>query len=164
MVFLNFILTNLYIYLFQHRALHYNLHYLHNFTYIIDKRVLKWTTLQYNIWTTYNTVHTLVTILYNFSFFFLLNTIFSTMKILTATTNTLLLTIYTQNKTQDKRTQKQRGWVGTYLGQSMLWVNIGQKLVPFPKMFCKDTWWHSSWLFLPTNYNKSVEIGEWTPL
>jgi len=39
-----------------------------------------------------------------------------------------LLTIYTQNKTQDKRTQKQRGWVGTYLGQSMLWVNIGQKL------------------------------------
>ena len=52
------------------------------------------------------------------------------MKIVTATTNTLLLTIYTQNKTQDKRTQKQRGWVGTYLGQSMLWVNIGQKLVP----------------------------------
>ena len=105
----------LFIYLFQHRALHYNLHYLHNFTYIIDKRVLKWTTLQYNIWTTYNTVHTLVTILYNFSFFFLLNTIFSTMKIVTATTNTLLLTIYTQNKTQDKRTQKPKGEGGNIL-------------------------------------------------
>ena len=103
-----FFFSNLFNYLFQHRALHYNLHYLHSFTYIIDK-----------------------------SFFFLLNTIFSTMKILTATTNTLLQTIYTQNKTQDKRTQKQRGWVGTYLGQSMLWVNIGQKLIPFPKMFCK---------------------------
>ena len=85
--------------------------------------------LQYGPYTSYNTVQ--------FQFFFLLNTIFSTMKILTATTNTLLLTIYTQNKTQDKRTQKQRGWVGTYLGQSMLWVNIGQKLIPFPKMFCK---------------------------
>ena len=44
-----FFLSNLFIYLFQHRALHYNLHYVHNFTYIIDKRVLKWTTLQYNI-------------------------------------------------------------------------------------------------------------------
>ena len=40
-----YFLTNLFIYLFQHRALHYNLHYIHNFTYIIDKRVLKWTTL-----------------------------------------------------------------------------------------------------------------------
>ena len=61
------------------------------------------------------------------------------MKIVSATTNTLLLTIYTQNKTQDKRTQNKGGGrgVGTYLGQSMLWVNIRQKLVPFPKMFCK---------------------------
>ena len=99
---------NKFIYLFQHRVLHYNLHYLHNFTYIIDKTVLKWTTLQYNIWTTYNTVLTLVTILYNFSFFSL-NTIFSTMNIVSATTNTLLLTIYTQSKTQDQRTQNKGG-------------------------------------------------------
>ena len=47
--FFFFFLSNLFIYLFQHKALLYNLHYLHNFTYIIDKRVLKWTTLQYNI-------------------------------------------------------------------------------------------------------------------
>ena len=86
--------------------------------------------LQYGPYTSYNTVQ--------FQFFFLLNTIFSTMEIVSATTNTLLLTIYTQNKTQDKRTQNKGGWgVGTYLGQSMQWVNIRQKLVPFPKMFCK---------------------------
>ena len=41
-----FFFSNLFNYLFQHRSLHYNLHYLHNFTYIIDKRVLKWTTVK----------------------------------------------------------------------------------------------------------------------
>ena len=63
--------------------------------------------LQYGPYTSYNTVQ--------FQFFFLLNTIFSTMKIVTATTNTLLLTIYTQNKTQDKRTQKPKGVGGNIL-------------------------------------------------
>ena len=53
--------------------------------------------LQYGPYTNYNTVQ--------FHFFCLLNTIFSTMKIVSATTNTLLLTIYTQNKTQDKGTK-----------------------------------------------------------
>ena len=63
--------------------------------------------LQYGPYTSFNTVQ--------FHFFFLQNTIFSTMKVLTATTNTLLLTIYSQNKTQDKRTQKQRGVGGNIL-------------------------------------------------
>ena len=63
--------------------------------------------LRYGPYNSYNTVQ--------FHFFFSLTTIFSTMKIVSAITNTLLLTIYTQSKTQDKRNTKQRGWGGNIL-------------------------------------------------
>ena len=55
--------------------------------------------LQYGPYTSYNTVQ--------FQFFFLLNTIFSTMKILTATTNTLLQAnnIYTKQNTRQENTK-----------------------------------------------------------
>ena len=61
--------------------------------------------LQSGPYTNYDTVQ--------FQYFFLLNAIFSTMKIVSATTNTLLLTIYTQNKTEEKRTQNKGRWEHT---------------------------------------------------
>ena len=71
------------------------------------------TTLQYNIWTTDNTVITLVTIQHSFNFFSPKRNFLNNENCISYNTDTLLLIIYTENKTQDKRSQNKGGWEHT---------------------------------------------------